>query len=126
MNLFSISLNMKILIKVFGNMGLLSLFKGKKEDEIGPMDLPKPEVSESDPLGLPKDRDMGELPDVEPMPMMSNHGSAFSMQRSAGPDSKDVQIIISKLDLINARLENINERLLSLERTYVAQEKRRW
>lgn len=39
--------------------------------------------------------------------------------------NNEMQVIISKLDLINARLENLNQRLINLERV-LFEEKRKW
>lgn len=40
--------------------------------------------------------------------------------------AKDLQVIMSKLDLINARLENLHQRLSSIERVAYEEQKKAW
>ena len=103
-------------------MGLLGMFKRKGEEVIPEMETPE---NSTDNLEMPRTE---EMPEIEVNPI---HEQYRMPQQSAptshqGMDTKDIQLIISKLDLINARLENLNERILSLERAFANQEKRRW
>ena len=105
------------------------MFKRKREDVIPQqLEMENSDNSANDPLGLPKDDEMS-IPEVEVNPIHEQYKTAMrntGNSNQAGMDTKDVQLIISKLDLINARLENLNERILSLERAFANQEKRRW
>ena len=48
---------------------------------------------------------VGNLPDMQPLP-----------QQGYGIENKDLQILSGKIDLVNARLENLNQRLAYIER----------
>lgn len=103
-------------------MGLLGMFKRKGEEVIPEMETPE---NSDDNLGLPRTEEMPEI-EINPIHEQYRLPQQSSPQPRQGMDTKDVQLIISKLDLINARLENLNERILSLERAFANQEKRRW
>ncbi len=76
-------------------------------------------------LGLEPETGLPREPSYEPTPSLTP--SAFKEQaaQQAGPSSKDIELISSKLDTIKAMLENMNNRLAAIEREYHREEQKK-
>ena len=76
------------------------IFRGKELPEFAPVEESYTQQPSS--YGL---QEAGHLPDIQPLP-----------QQGYGIENKDLQILSGKIDLVNARLENLNQRLAYIER----------
>ncbi len=115
----------------FGNlMGKINPFKSKaSKTAIGRKNLP---ISSGDDWSSPN---MGKEP-IKDLPYSPNYATPsyspnympVQQQPSFAEDfsSKDIQLLISKIDLVNAKLDNLNQRLNNIEQWMSSQNQNRY
>jgi hypothetical protein len=109
-------------------MGILGKFFGKRKDSLG-LEQPPYQPMSPDELGL---SDLNKTPETttpefnepSPSPVGTYKPPQFQQQSSnSAPQTRDVELILSKLDAIRSALTNIDIRIARLEKIAGTDEK---
>ena len=52
--------------------------------------------------------------------------SPEKIQQAQAFDKRDIELILNKLDLLNAKVENLSQRIANFERLMTTEQRRRW